>query len=197
MTDRELLKKAAKAAGMHIEPAERWPETVAEIVAAERAHADALQAELAAEKETVAHLVRALSEEVNGPTFMGEPVLPVLKCGHHVSLMLKSAETGKPLYCELCDAVLRRNDAELMEQEYRKRADALEAALRELVDAHEAEAKATLTLEVAQANYSKWGVEEHAAFEAAMRASRAEKAARALLKPKVQHDPTSHPRHPV
>jgi hypothetical protein len=28
----------------------------------------------------------------------------VLPCGHHPSLMLTSAETGEPLYCELCDA---------------------------------------------------------------------------------------------
>jgi len=41
----------------------------------------------------------------------------VLPCGHHNSLMLKSAETGEPLYCELCDCISRRNDAERMEQE--------------------------------------------------------------------------------
>lgn len=43
----------------------------------------------------------------------------VLPCGHHNSLMLKSAETGEPLYCELCDCISRRNDAEKMEAEAR------------------------------------------------------------------------------
>lgn len=35
-----------------------------------------------------------------------------LPCGHHHSLMLKSAETGEPLYCELCDCISRKNDFE-------------------------------------------------------------------------------------
>jgi hypothetical protein len=35
-----------------------------------------LWAALAAEKETTAQLVRALREETESPTFMGEPVLP-------------------------------------------------------------------------------------------------------------------------
>jgi hypothetical protein len=34
----------------------------------------------------------------------------VLDCGHHNSLMLKSAETGLPLYCELCDALTCARD---------------------------------------------------------------------------------------
>ena len=36
-----------------------------------------------------------------------------LPCGHHHSLMLKSAETGDPLYCELCDLRAQRNDLEI------------------------------------------------------------------------------------
>ena len=44
----------------------------------------------------------------------------VLPCGHPASLMLRSAETGAPLYCELCDAQSGRRDAEAMEAELRK-----------------------------------------------------------------------------
>ena len=36
-----------------------------------------------------------------------------LPCGHHHSLMLKSAETGDQLYCELCDLRDQRNDLEI------------------------------------------------------------------------------------
>lgn len=43
-----------------------------------------------------------------------------LPCGHPKSLLLVSAETGAPLYCELCDCQSARRDAE-----------ACEAALRE------------------------------------------------------------------
>ena len=33
-----------------------------------------------------------------------------LKCGHHGSLLMVSAETGAPLYCELCDLRTQYND---------------------------------------------------------------------------------------
>ena len=36
----------------------------------------------------------------------------IAACGHHHLLILKSAETGDPLYCELCDLRDRRNDLE-------------------------------------------------------------------------------------
>lgn len=45
-------------------------------------------------------------------TQQAEPARP---CGHHPSLMLHSAETGEPLYCELCDDKSGRKDAELRE----------------------------------------------------------------------------------
>jgi transcriptional antiterminator Rof (Rho-off) len=51
----------------------------------------------------------------------------VLACGHHHSLLLKSAETGKPLYCELCDAISRRNDAERMEADARAEVERLKS----------------------------------------------------------------------
>lgn len=38
-------------------------------------------------------------------------------CGHPASLLLRSAETGEPLYCELCDDKSARRDAEQREQE--------------------------------------------------------------------------------
>ncbi len=50
-----------------------------------------------------------------------KPVAPqpqaeaVLVCGHHTSLLVRSAETGEPLYCELCDDKTGRRDAEQME----------------------------------------------------------------------------------
>lgn len=54
------------------------------------------------------------SDENNMPPFIGlaKPMPEFLPCGHHHSLMLKSAETGEPLHCELCDCISRRNDFE-------------------------------------------------------------------------------------
>jgi len=49
----------------------------------------------------------------------------VLECGHPASLMLHSAETGEPLYCELCDMRSQRNDAVQMEEHYKAERDAL------------------------------------------------------------------------
>ena len=46
-----------------------------------------------------------------------------LPCGHHESLAVISAETGKFLFCELCDARSARNDAEAMEARYRAQRD--------------------------------------------------------------------------
>lgn len=40
-----------------------------------------------------------------------------LPCGHPASMLLKSAETGKPLYCEGCDDKSGRRDAEAHEAE--------------------------------------------------------------------------------
>lgn len=50
-----------------------------------------------------------------------------LPCGHHHSLMLHSAETGRTLYCELCDDKSGRHDAERMEAELRIERDTLRA----------------------------------------------------------------------
>lgn len=38
-----------------------------------------------------------------------------LKCGHHASLAILSAETGEFLHCDLCDTRSARRDAEMME----------------------------------------------------------------------------------
>ena len=62
----------------------------------------------------------------------------VSQCGHPSSLMLRSAETGKALYCELCDERKRRRDAESMEEHYKARAEKAKAerdALRKTIDA--------------------------------------------------------------
>ena len=55
------------------------------------------------------------SDESNMPPFIGlaQPRPEFLPCGHHHSLMLKSAETGDQLYCELCDLRDQRNDLEI------------------------------------------------------------------------------------
>lgn len=50
-------------------------------------------------------------------------------CGHPASLLLMSAETGEPLYCELCDMYRQRNDAVAVEAELRKEIAALCAHL--------------------------------------------------------------------
>jgi len=71
-----------------------------------------------------AHIEEARSAE-QGAT---PPAPAALKCGHHKSLMLLSAETGQPLYCELCDAISGRRDAELMEAELRAKLAALAAS---------------------------------------------------------------------
>jgi hypothetical protein len=52
----------------------------------------------------------AVHQAVSAPA--GAAAMP---CGHHPSLMLKSAETGADLYCELCDAQSARRDAEQRE----------------------------------------------------------------------------------
>lgn len=56
-------------------------------------------------------------------------------CGHPRSLVLYSAETGDPLYCELCDTRERRNDAEQMEEVMRTERDALRAEVERLTSA--------------------------------------------------------------
>ena len=115
-------------------------------IATERARTDALQAELDAEKETTANLVRALREATEGPTFMGEPVLP-------------------PIYA---------------------RADALEAALREVLLAQENYARCHAREVNAINNYSGGQAEySSATLKATVRVSEAERAARALLEKKT------------
>jgi hypothetical protein len=65
---------------------------------------------------------------VRGPAFAAAPAQPapqrqedasldVMECGHAKHLLLVSAETGDPLYCELCDLRQQRDDAVLREQE--------------------------------------------------------------------------------
>lgn len=68
-----------------------------------------IQADLEKAQAAVDGAWKAFNEELNKPE--------LLPCGHHHSLMLKSAETGEPLYCEYCDCIQRRNDAEKMERD--------------------------------------------------------------------------------
>jgi hypothetical protein len=84
-------------------------------------------------------------------------------------------------YGDVCVAIDReiaeRERAESAEQ----RVESLEAALRELVNANDAYAKATLTMATALANFTDRGPEERAHMKAISRLSNAEKAARAAL----------------
>lgn len=56
-------------------------------------------------------------------------------CGHPISMLLRSAETGQPLYCEACDDKSARRDGEQRERE-------LAADLRAEVDRLRAENEA-------------------------------------------------------
>lgn len=60
-----------------------------------------------------------------------------LECGHPASLMVHSAETGEPLYCELCDMRSQRNDAVQMEEHYKAELTALRERVARLVGALE------------------------------------------------------------
>lgn len=56
--------------------------------------------------------VEGVAEELRELSALAAPLMP---CGHSRSLMLRSAETGEPLYCEACDDKSGRRDAEEME----------------------------------------------------------------------------------
>ena len=56
-----------------------------------------------------------------------------LACGHPAELMLRSAETGAPLYCELCDDKAGRRDAEKRESELQAELSTLRQQLAEAV----------------------------------------------------------------
>jgi hypothetical protein len=57
-----------------------------------------------------------------------------LACGHPSSLLLRSAETGEALYCELCDDKSGRRDAEQCETELRAEVERLKTALKTVGD---------------------------------------------------------------
>ena len=56
-------------------------------------------------------------------------------CGHPKALLVKSAETGEPLYCEACDDRSGRCDAEARETELAEANKALREQVRVLEDA--------------------------------------------------------------
>jgi hypothetical protein len=72
----------------------------------------------------------AWQARASAPIPAGEP----LTCGHPAELMLKSAETGADLYCELCDALQRARDAEAMEAELRETVANLSAELKKEIE---------------------------------------------------------------
>ena len=57
-----------------------------------------------------------------------------LACGHPSSLLLRSAETGEALYCELCDDKSGRRDAVQCETELRAEVERLKTALKTVGD---------------------------------------------------------------
>ena len=68
-----------------------------------------IQADLRKAQAEIDSAIKAFETEIAKPD--------VLPCGHPTSMLLKSAETGDPLYCEYCDCIQRRNDAEKMERD--------------------------------------------------------------------------------
>jgi hypothetical protein len=58
----------------------------------------------------------------------------ILSCGHPAALMLMSAETGLPLYCELCDALTSARDNASDAAGWREKYEALQAEVEGLVD---------------------------------------------------------------
>lgn len=80
--------------------------------------------EYVCELAEIAEAIRALA-----PPPPAEPTH--LACGHPAELLLHSAETGEPLYCELCDDKSGRRDAETRESEL----TAENAELRRRLDA--------------------------------------------------------------
>lgn len=75
-------------------------------------------------------IARAVEKEVRAALAQRQQsASEAMPCGHHPSLLLKSAETGEPLYCELCDAQSGRRDAEQRESELAEANESLRAAL--------------------------------------------------------------------
>ena len=85
-----------------------------------RARCDALEKELRAEVDAHSKTCLQLATAINERD-------KTLLCGHPCSLMLKSTETGADLYCELCDSISGRRDAEQMETELRAKVASLES----------------------------------------------------------------------
>lgn len=81
-----------------------------------------------------------LRTRLAAPTQPVEERAETLACGHPASLLLRSAETGAPLYCELCDDKTGRRDAEAMEEYLQALLDAWRSVALEsgdwLPDAH-------------------------------------------------------------
>lgn len=59
------------------------------------------------------------------------PTREYMHCGHEVSFLIRSAETGDALYCEICNLRDERNDAVQMEQELRAQLSAATARAAE------------------------------------------------------------------
>lgn len=65
-------------------------------------------------EERMTQCINSASELLAAAPTEAKPAQP---CGHPESLLLKSAETGEPLYCEACDDKSGRRDAEQRETE--------------------------------------------------------------------------------
>jgi len=111
---------------------------------AERERADRAEAEIARRHGIGGELIIARRERDEAHNELAalrervERAVAALECGHPASLMLHSAETGEPLYCELCDMRSQRNDAVQMEEHYKAERDALRERVARLVGVIEA-----------------------------------------------------------
>lgn len=84
---------------------------------------------------------------------------PAQPCGHPASMLLTSAESGEPLYCEACDDKSARRDAEQREQELQTELARVKAELAALAQASALPAAPTVVMarhEAAAADFEAW-----------------------------------------
>jgi hypothetical protein len=89
------------------------------------------------------------------------PAADVQPCGHPASFLLRSAETGLPLYCEICDYREQRDDAVMVGQELREQVAQLVRALREATEGQTFMGEPALAARPTQAPAPSQQADEH------------------------------------